>query len=302
MKKWTGVLVAVVCLSAQAAFAEKPAPTYTDVAYGPHEMNVLDLWLAESEGPAPLVIFIHGGGFQAGDKSGANGNVIKKCLASGVSFASINYPFYEEVPLVEILRDNIARAVQFLRYKSGEFNTDKNRIAVYGGSAGAGSSLWLAFHDDLADPGSEDPVLRESTQVAAAGAIATQATYDFPRWYELFESVMDRRAIRAWQMIMADRVLKMYHIDSKKVLKSEAFAPVRRELDMLGMMDAGDPPALLQTFESQITPGDLLHHPRHPEAVKERCDALGMECVLVLDETPEAERVGVADFLLGYLK
>jgi hypothetical protein len=38
----------------------------------------------------------------------------------------------------------------------------KKRIASYGGSAGAGTSLWLAFHDDLADPKSKEPLLRST--------------------------------------------------------------------------------------------------------------------------------------------
>src|SRR5262245_19417240 len=41
----------------------RPTPTHADVSYGPHERNVLDLWLAKSDAPTPLVVFIHGGGF-----------------------------------------------------------------------------------------------------------------------------------------------------------------------------------------------------------------------------------------------
>ena len=47
----------------------KPAPDVKDAKYGPHQRNVLDLWKAKSDKPTPLVVFIHGGGFRAGDKS-----------------------------------------------------------------------------------------------------------------------------------------------------------------------------------------------------------------------------------------
>ena len=77
-----------------------------------------------------------------------------------------------------------ARAIQFLRYHAKKFNLDKTRIASMGGSAGAGTSLWLAFHDDLADPANPDPVLRESSRITAAAATGTQATYDLLRWKE----------------------------------------------------------------------------------------------------------------------
>lgn len=45
-----------------------PEPTHANLRYGPHERNVLDLYLAESEEPTPLVLYIHGGGFRGGDK------------------------------------------------------------------------------------------------------------------------------------------------------------------------------------------------------------------------------------------
>ena len=37
--------------------------THTNVKYGPHERNALDIWLAPSDKPTPLVIYIHGGGW-----------------------------------------------------------------------------------------------------------------------------------------------------------------------------------------------------------------------------------------------
>jgi len=304
LKKVSAYFTAAFCvllIFATAAVSEKLEPTIRDVAYGPHERNVLDFWRAESETPAPLVIYIHGGGFQSGSKEGASGKDINKCLENGVSFVSINYPFYRDVPLVEILRDNIARAVQFTRYRADDWNIDGEKIAVYGESAGAGSSLWLAFHDDLADPESGDPVLRESTRVSAAGGLATQATYDFLRWPEVFDGVIDRRTMKMWQMMMARWILDMYHAGSGKMVRSQKFAGVRREMDMLSMMDGEDPPVFLRTLESRGVGGDLLHHPRHAEVVKERCGEVGIECLLILDETPEEERIGVIDFFFQQL-
>ncbi|MEO2047672.1 MAG: hypothetical protein ABGX16_13990 [Pirellulales bacterium] len=51
-----------------------------------------------------------------------------------------------------------ARALQLVRSKATEWNIDKQRIGASGGSAGACSSLWLAFHPDMANPASSDPV------------------------------------------------------------------------------------------------------------------------------------------------
>ena len=71
-----------------------------------------------------------------------------------------------------------ARALQFVRSKAAEWNLDKQRVGASGGSAGACSSLWLAFHDDLADPKSADPVARESSRLWCAAVTGAQTTLD----------------------------------------------------------------------------------------------------------------------------
>ena len=71
-----------------------------------------------------------------------------------------------------------ARALQFVRSKAAEWNIDKARIGASGGSAGACSSLWLAFHSDLADPKSADPIARESTRLWCAAVNVAQTTLD----------------------------------------------------------------------------------------------------------------------------
>jgi len=48
--------------------ADALRPTQADVAYGPHERQVLDFHAAQSDRPTPLAICLHGGGFVNGDK------------------------------------------------------------------------------------------------------------------------------------------------------------------------------------------------------------------------------------------
>ena len=43
-------------------------PTHRDVKYGPYDRNVMDVWLAESDKPTPVLVSIHGGGFSGGNK------------------------------------------------------------------------------------------------------------------------------------------------------------------------------------------------------------------------------------------
>src|SRR4029079_5526001 len=47
-----------------------------------------------------------------------------------------------------------------------------------GGSAGAGTSLWIGFHDDMADPKNADPILHEFTRLSCMAVLGAQSSYD----------------------------------------------------------------------------------------------------------------------------
>ena len=153
----------------------EPPKTHADVPYDAHERTVLDFWQAEGEGPRPLVMVIHGGGWLGGDKSRFSG--ADYYLKNGISVAAISYRLAKTDPLPTPVHD-AARALQFLRYKAADWNIDKNRIVLTGDSAGGCSSLWIACHDDLANPDSEDPVERESTRVLGAGCAGAQVSIE----------------------------------------------------------------------------------------------------------------------------
>lgn len=158
-------------------------PTAAKLAYGTHERQVLDFWQVKSEKPTPVVFCIHGGGWNGGDKSTFYGGV-KNYLDNGISVVTINYRLVPQAkaamvsPPVKAPLEDAARALQFVRSKAGEWNLDKKRIGATGGSAGGCSSLWLAFHDDMADPKSTDPVARESTRLYCAAVNGAQVSLD----------------------------------------------------------------------------------------------------------------------------
>lgn len=58
-----------VALSCGLTFGQEKAAkmAHANVPYGPHEANVLDIWIAEGKGPRPLHVYIHGGGWIGGD-------------------------------------------------------------------------------------------------------------------------------------------------------------------------------------------------------------------------------------------
>ena len=301
-------------------------PTFRDIPYGPHERNKFDLWQAPSQTPTPLIVHIHGGGFYEGGKGGFWGTKdadLAKALESGVSVASIEYRFLKDAPVQDILRDS-ARAVQFMRHNAAQWNLDRTRVAAYGDSAGAGTSLWLAFHDDLADPNNADPVLRESTRLTAAGGLIPQATYDFSKWPAVLgipEYV--------WFVSMPWIAPKYYHLWPRQTMLEEQGKKVRADLDMLSWIDAGDPPVYLNCpleepalnypnlFQWLYEEGDrrfsktghrpsvnidILHHPAHTRALERACNEKGVPCVAVYHDTPPEKKAGVYDFLLERLR
>ena len=272
-------------------------PDVIDVAYGTHERNKLDLFLAKNATqPTPLVVMIHGGGFRNGDKNRwANDKTIGELLAKGISCAAINYPFLDAMPIQDILHQ-CARSVQFLRARAGEWNLDKTRFAAMGGSAGAGTSLWLATRDDLADPNATDPILRESSRLVCAVCNATQATYDVSRWESFLGQAKPEFRTSEVEAAM------FYRLPSIESFMTESGKAVLHECDMLSWITKDDPPLLLnnsQVVEAPTNRGEWLHCIHHAREVHKECVADGVSCIVIQDQ-PEPKSKPV-EFLISHL-
>ncbi len=282
-----------------------------DVRYGDAERNLFDIFIPDCEDPTPLVMYIHGGGFTEGDKGdlyGLQQESIREFLQNCVAFASINFTLLE-VPeaggdleaaaaqggVLTSLQD-AARALQFMRYYYESLKLEAENVALYGFSSGAGASLWLGTHDDMADPGNADPVLRESTRVKAVGALITQSTYDILDWEEIllpiiapFEDLFGGTDVPtvAAAIGATEWFLTFMGISSLEELESERVTEYRAEVDMLEQMDAGDAP--IYTENLQTGPDDildlLLHHALHVLAIKARADEVGLESVAYSRDT-----------------
>ncbi len=115
---------------------EAPVPGKSDIAYGADPLQHLDFWRAK--GPdAPLVIFVHGGGWKRGDKSNATGTAkVSHYLAAGYAFASVNYRLVPAASVEQQAQD-VADAVATLRAEATKLGVDASRIVLMGHSAGA---------------------------------------------------------------------------------------------------------------------------------------------------------------------
>ncbi|WP_340113618.1 alpha/beta hydrolase fold domain-containing protein [Maribellus mangrovi] len=253
--------------------------TFVNEKYGAHERNTFDIWLADSKKPTPLVIFIHGGGFIGGDKSRYyDSEDWPRLLEAGVSVATINYRYMNEPPygILSSMNDS-KRCLQYIRYNAEKYNIDKDRIACSGGSAGAGTSLWLAFSDDMAEPESDDPILRESTKISAAGAFVVQSTYDILRWADILGLPKEKSPE---ELLM---IARAFGLKSAEGVDLYAQTAIRKELDFLGKMSAESAPFFVYNDKEAGIPtnaDELQHHPLHAKALKDRAVEVGLEAVV----------------------
>jgi len=282
-----------------------PKPTLANVAYGPHERQVLDFWKAESDKPTPLLFFIHGGGWMNGDKSGFNN--VANYLSAGISVVAINYRFIAEaeadklVPPVRGPLHDAARALQFVRSKAAEWNIDKARIGASGSSAGACSSLWLAFHPDLAEPKSGDPVARESTRLWCAAVARAQTTLDPAEMKEWTPN----SGYGAHAFGFKGDKEKRQSPFEQFLARRDTILPWIAEYSPYALVSADDPPICL-SYDTPPALGQEQKNPAHTAnfGVKllEKCQSVGVECELNYPGAPDVKHRDLRDFLIEKLK
>lgn len=110
---------------------------FLDIPYAADsDAQKLDLYIPSGAGPYPLVVIIHGGGFETGDKAGSNEKERASLLVeNGFAAASLNYRLSGEAVYPAQIHD-VKTAVRFLRSIAAEYQIDPNHISAWGSSAG----------------------------------------------------------------------------------------------------------------------------------------------------------------------
>ncbi len=284
-----------------------PNPTYFDVAYGPHPKQVIHFWKAESDKPTPLLFFIHGGGWKGGGRLSGLSAILPTMLKEGISVASVEYRFTPEAiadgvsPPVKGPLHDAARALQFVRSKAAEWNINKQRIGASGGSAGACSSLWLAFHPDLADPNSADPIARESTRLSFAAVTGAQTTLDPKQMKEWTPN--SKYGGHAFGFT-GDTATKISEFD-EFLAKRDTILPWIAEYSPYALVSSDDPPIYL-FYSAPPAMGQNQKDPTHTAnfgvKLQEHCQASGVLCELYYPDAPNTQHATVQAYLLDALK
>lgn len=282
----------VVATSAQA---QVPVPeiTFENVAYGDHANQVIDFWKADVDGPAPLVVFIHGGGFTGGSHDKVSAKKVQQYLNAGIHHASVEYRLIKHAQLPAAHEDAV-RALQFIRSKAKDWGIDKHRIAAYGGSAGAQLVAYLAWGNDYADPESDDPIARESSRLKAVAPTGGQSTMDLDWWVENVPGYT-----------------KGFHSNGNTYgLSNVEVRAIRNELSIINHISSDDPPTYISygMKPDDPIPGDpkkargwSIHHVNFGIAMEKQLRQVGVEAFLKYPGTQLPFETDVA-FLIHHLK
>ncbi|CAN5916832.1 alpha/beta hydrolase [soil metagenome] len=283
--------------NAQGQSPTEIKPTQESIPYGTHERQVLDFYKATSDKPTPLLFFIHGGGWMNGDKKNPDG--LKICLDANISVVSINYRLIPDAisagnkPAVQWCLEDAARALQFVRSKAAEWNFDKTRVGGCGGSAGGFSTLWLAYHPDMADLKSKDPIAHESTRLLCALTFVPQTS-------------LDPKQMRAW-IPNNDYGHHAFALASMQefIDKRDSLMPWIKDYSPYELVSADDPPVLL-FYDSVPALGQPYKDPPHSAnfgaGLVEKLKSTGVAYEFNYPGAPDIKYPNIFDFILTKLK
>jgi len=138
-------LILAALLAVPVAAQRQAAPQPREIAFGADPLQRLDFYpAATAAGPAPLFVFVHGGGWKRGDKRNATGATkIAHFTGRGFAFASINYRLVPGAAVEDQAQD-VADGIARLIRDAKALGVDSSRIVLAGHSAGAHLSALVA--------------------------------------------------------------------------------------------------------------------------------------------------------------
>jgi acetyl esterase/lipase len=194
--------------------------------------------------------------------------------------------------------------LQTIRSKADEWNLDPQRVGATGGSAGACTSLWLALHDDLADPKSDDPIARQSSRLTCAAVSGAQTSLDPKELREWIPNAIygghafgfsapGRTRAQEFDLLIANR---------EKVL------PWIKEYSPIELVTKDDPPIYLD-YPRQARPpmvgqteADPTHSAMYGVQLAEKLQTTGVEAVLSYPGHEDEKYGSIEKFLIAKLK
>jgi len=201
----------------------------------------LDLYVPEAKpgpGGRPLVLYVHGGGWNAGHSRNSGAfvdfpGVLAGLAAKGYVVASVNYRLSGEAPFPAAIQD-VKAAIRWLRAHAGEYGIDKSRALVWGGSAGGQLAGLVATSCNVAALEPAKPVHPEES-ACVQGAVL---------WYPVmnFETTLKQQTSTA--DVPSENSVSRYLACSLKNCLTQAADTIRLASPQ-SMVSATTPPVLM---------------------------------------------------------
>jgi len=246
-----------------------PAATYENVPYGPHPKQKIDVFLPSGrQGPYPVVMYIHGGGWSGGAfEDHILGSSIRMLLGRGIAVIGTGYRYIRDAsadgvkPPVMGCLDDSENALRFVKAHAAEWNLDTSRIGLAGGSAGACTSLYLALKDDNVHG------------IRAAAPIIAQTS-------------MDPKEMREWipDIKYGAHAFGYANFEDWLAHRTECLSDIERisPAALLRKVSPGRAPRFRFQYGAPLKPGTLAKDPTHSpvfgERFREIAVARGVSC------------------------
>ena len=288
-----------------AGSGERPRPTYSNVTYGAHPHQILDVWKCGKAGRRPVVVHFHGGAWVRGDKADFQDAALY--LAAGFSVVSVNYRFVWQArdagvrPPVAWPMEDACRALQLVRYRADEWGFDPARIGAIGDSAGACLALWLALHADMAEPSSTDPVRRQSTRLSGAALTGAQTTLDPKEMREWTPNSF--YGGHAFGFVQTSNILDMGDFAAFLSARNQILDQIQR-YSPYALAGPAAPPLWL-SYRAPPALGQKVEDPTHTAnfgvRLQEKLRAAGVNCEVVYPGAEGPHAGSALEFLAGIL-
>lgn len=151
--------------------------SFTNLRYGADSPDqALDVFLPESEGRWPVVVFIHGGGWYFGGRREECISSVFKIVSQGYAVATVDYRLVPDVTFPKQVQD-VKAAIRYLRAHEEELQLDTEKLVLWGNSAGAYLAALAAAKGNF--PQLEDLSMgNEAYSSQVDGLIAWYGVYD----------------------------------------------------------------------------------------------------------------------------
>jgi arylformamidase len=157
MRKLVLILASLMLLPLFAVAQPRPAAPAAsqEMAYGRDPLQRLDFWRGRGPG-APLIVFVHGGGWSSGDKAWIGDATAGHFLNQGYAYASLNYRLVPTVTVEQQTQD-VADAVGFLLTRAEQLGLDRRKVVLIGHSSGGQDSALIGTDPRFLQKSGLDP-------------------------------------------------------------------------------------------------------------------------------------------------